>query len=382
MQGGLALDLSPLNSIVVDADAGTVTVGPGVPSADVVDPVFEAATGICSCVGLIGATLGAGIGRLSGTHGLMIDALLSVRVVTADGSLLITSETFNPDLFWGIRVAGANLGIVTEPTYRLTPETSTYTSVDLVFPAGSNGTVLDWFADVDISAKWAIGMSMGFSEEAGGAALSVNVVYHGPREEALPVLSPILHSDPGPIRSSVQEVPWNRLSASTGFGSDAQTCVKGTIQDIHGVNIRERDVGSLGEVFELLSTFYAEYPAGRGIGVGFEGWSNEAVVAVPDAEMAFPWRDAQVYTLIRATWTPGDTATQNTVTSLALDIRSRFAATSGYGGLAVYVNYAYGDETLEQMYGARKLRRLSALKRRYDPDNVFRFHHALPSTYP
>jgi FAD/FMN-containing dehydrogenase len=70
------------------------------------------------------------------------------------------------------------------------------------------------------------------------------------------------------------------------------------------------------------------------------------------------------------------------VTSLALDIRSRFAATSGYGGLAVYVNYAYGDETLEQMYGARKLPRLSALKRRYDPDNVFRFHHALPSTYP
>jgi FAD/FMN-containing dehydrogenase len=98
----------------------------------------------------------------------MIDALLSVRVVTADGSLLIASETFNPDLFWGIRGAGANLGIVTEPTYGLTPETSTYTSVDLVFPAGSNGTVLDWFADVDIPAKWAIGMSMGFSEEAGG----------------------------------------------------------------------------------------------------------------------------------------------------------------------------------------------------------------------
>jgi hypothetical protein len=64
------------------------------------------------------------------------------------------------------------------------------------------------------------------------------------------------------------------------------------------VNIRERDAGSLGEVFELLSTFYAEYPAVRGIGVGFEGWSNEAVVSVPDAQTAFPWRDAQVYTYV------------------------------------------------------------------------------------
>ncbi|KAL2788811.1 hypothetical protein BJX66DRAFT_326833 [Aspergillus keveii] len=387
LQDGLALDLSPLNSIVVDANAETVTVGPGVFSVDVFDPVFEAGysmpTGTCSCVGLIGATLGAGIGRLSGTHGLMIDALLSVRIVTADGSLLTASETSNSDLFWAIRGAGANFGIITSATYRITPITSTYTNVQLIFPAGSNGTVLDWFATVDISAKWAIGVTMAFNAEAGAAAaLFVSAVYYGPREEALAVLDPILHSDPGPIFFTAEDVPWNRLTTSAGFGTDAQTCAKGSIHDIHGVNIRDRDAETLREVFELLNTFYAEYPAGRGVGVGLEGWSNEAVVAVPDEETAFPWRDTQIYTLIQAIWTPGNTATQNAVTSVALDIRSRLAATSGYGDLSVYVNYAIGDETLEQRYGKRKLPRLSELKRRYDPGNVFRFHHALPSEYP
>ncbi|KAJ0418289.1 hypothetical protein BJY00DRAFT_325145 [Aspergillus carlsbadensis] len=386
MQGGLALDLSPLDSIVVDADARTVTVGPGVPSADVFDPVFEAGfsmpTGTCSCVGLIGATLGAGIGRLSGTQGLMIDALLSVRVITAAGSLLTASETSNPDLFWAIRGAGANFGIVTSATYRLTPETSTYTSVDFIFPAASNGTVFEWFADVDISARWAIAVRMSVIDEAGSAGISVSAVYHGPRDEALAVLDPIIQSDPGPLVMNISEIPWNRLNAETGFAQDAQICVKGSIWSIQGLNIRDRNAGTYGEVFETLSAFYAEYPAGRGLGVAFEGWPNEAVVAVPDEETAFPWRDTQIYTMVQATWAAGDTATETTVTALALDIRSRLAATSGYGGLTVYVNYASGDETLEQIYGVEKLPRLSALKRRYDPRNVFRFHHALPSTYP
>lgn len=63
-------------------------------------------------------------------------------------------------------------------------------------------------------------------------------------------------------------------------------------------------------------------------------------------------------------------------------LRSEFAATSGYPDLAVYVNSAHGDETLEQKYGARKLPRLAALKKTWDPDRVFRYNNALPTKYP
>jgi hypothetical protein len=86
--------------------------------------------------------------------------------------------------------------------------------------------------------------------------------------------------------------------------------------------------------------------------------------------------------MIQMAWPSGDTATRAAAEATGKDVRSTLAATSGYGGLSVYVNYAIGDEKLEQIYGVDKLPRLAALKKKYDPANVFRFHHALPAKYP
>ena len=68
---------------------------------------------------MLGATLGGGVGRYQGLHGLIIDSLLSAQLVTADGRILEISEDSYPDLFWGIRGAGTNLGIVTSATYQI-----------------------------------------------------------------------------------------------------------------------------------------------------------------------------------------------------------------------------------------------------------------------
>lgn len=78
-----------------------------------------AATGGCDCVGLLGATLGGGHGRLQGLHGLMIDNLLSAELTIATGETITVSNTSNPELFWGLRGAGQNFGIITEATYRI-----------------------------------------------------------------------------------------------------------------------------------------------------------------------------------------------------------------------------------------------------------------------
>lgn len=67
---------------------------------------------------------------------------------------------------------------------------------------------------------------------------------------------------------------------------------------------------------------------------------------------------------------------------LGLELRSDFAATSGFSDLAVYVNYAHGDESLEQIYGAAQLPILAAIKKKWDPSNVFGFNNALPTEYP
>jgi hypothetical protein len=81
-------------------------------------------------------------------------------------------------------------------------------------------------------------------------------------------------------------------------------------------------------------------------------------------------------------WQPGDTQTEDAANKLGRSIRSDFAANSGYEDLAVYINNAHGDEKLEQIYGKRKLPRLASLKKTWDPDNVFKYHHPLPTVYP
>lgn len=94
---------------------------------------------------MMGATLGGGIGRLHGIHGLIIDALVSVRLVTADGQIIEASETSNPDLFWGIRGAGQNFGIVISATYELHPlyKGGVWTSADILFTPEKNNSYFE-----------------------------------------------------------------------------------------------------------------------------------------------------------------------------------------------------------------------------------------------
>ncbi|KAL4913598.1 hypothetical protein BDW62DRAFT_220572 [Aspergillus aurantiobrunneus] len=384
LQQGLALDLSPLDSLSIDAAEGILTVGPGVLIGDVYDPVYNAGyqfpTGVCSCAGLIGITLGAGIGRLQGTYGLTLDALQSARVVTASGEVLEASASSNPDLFWAIRGTGQNFGIVTSATYKLHPLTQTFTSVDLVFPGHLNDSFFNVLATFDLSAKWAIVAQIFYDANVGETAIRASCVYHGPRDEALPLLEPILSL--GPVYTDITELPWNRLNAVAGFSGDAATCEPGSIHNIYGVNLRKRSASTWTSVFEMMSMLYQSTPGARTSILTFEAWGNQAVAAVPDEETAYPWRDAEVYVMGDFTWTPGDDSAREQSISAGIKVRETLAATSGYDGLAVYVNYARGDESLVQRYGETKLPKLVELKRKYDPHNVFRFHHPLPMEYP
>lgn len=93
-------------------------------------------------MGLVGATIGGGIGALHGVRGLLSDALESVRIVTATGELVEASMTQNSDLFWGIRGAGSNFGIIVSATYKVYDATNEgqVVNADFVFPASANAT--------------------------------------------------------------------------------------------------------------------------------------------------------------------------------------------------------------------------------------------------
>src|SRR5881396_490384 len=152
----LMIDLSPMKGVRVDPEKRTARVQAGVllGELDRETQAFGLAvpSGIVTHTGLAGLTLGGGIGWLMRKHGLTIDQLLSVDMVTADGEFVKASERENPDLFWGVRGGGGNFGIVTEFEFRLNPVGPIVMAGPIFWPMDESGQVLrfyrDWITDV------------------------------------------------------------------------------------------------------------------------------------------------------------------------------------------------------------------------------------------
>ena len=122
-EGGVTIDMSRLRSVVVDSDDRLATVQPGCQLGDVDRAAQEhglaTPLGFVSEVGVAGLTLGGGLGYLTRRFGWTVDNLLEVEIVTADGLVRRASRDENADLFWAVRGAGANFGVVTSFTFRL-----------------------------------------------------------------------------------------------------------------------------------------------------------------------------------------------------------------------------------------------------------------------
>src|ERR671930_2175127 len=153
--GGLMIDLSPLKGILVDPVRRTVRAQAGVTwgELDHETQAFGLATtgGQVSTTGIAGLTLGGGIGWLMRQCGAVVDNLLSVDLVTADGRFLTASATENQDLFWGVRGGGGNFGIVTSFEYQLHP-VGPVLGGQVMYPLARAGEVLRFYREFTATA--------------------------------------------------------------------------------------------------------------------------------------------------------------------------------------------------------------------------------------
>jgi FAD/FMN-containing dehydrogenase len=154
---GLVIDTRLMNTIVVDAQRGTATIGPGATLGDVYQTLYQYGftipAGSCPTVGIAGLALGGGYGFLSRKLGLACDQLLSLQIVTAEGKIVDANMSDHADLFWACRGAGGgSFGVATRFHFRLHP-IGPVTTVHLRWPASQAHRALEAFQD------WAPGVA-------------------------------------------------------------------------------------------------------------------------------------------------------------------------------------------------------------------------------
>jgi UDP-N-acetylenolpyruvoylglucosamine reductase len=394
----LEIDLTNFKSIQIDAEKNTVTIGAAVKHNELFDPLFKAgkqmrtwtclkgqiilltiptAVGACSSTGVIGVTLGGGLNRWQGIYGLMIDSLLEVQLVTASGDLVTASKVTNPELFWGMRGAGFNFGVVVSATYQIYDliNAGEVMVADLVFPFEKSLDVVkilkQW--EGDQPEKLAIGSGVMWNPDIGGPCHLCSLLYHGPEEEGMKYVQPLL--DLGAMVQNVYTVPWNEVHFKWGMGVDAALGIYGGLKNLYSAHLKQFDLATFEWYFGALNKLWNEYPACRGTLMFIEDWPTKRMAEIPDDDTAFPHRDVLCQMIILCA--TEDPSLGDMLDKWGEEVRDRFQATNGFDTAKVYVSYAQGDESQEAMYGERKLERLRALKRKWDPEQVFRWNNAI-----
>ncbi|KAL4997559.1 FAD-binding domain-containing protein [Aspergillus recurvatus] len=388
LQDGIEIDLANFNSVNLDRENSLLTVGASVVFSDLFDLLYQSGKmlpmGNAECVGVVGAALGGTIGVFQGPLGLGLDSLVSVRLVTASGDLIEVSKTQHPDLFWGIRGAGANFGIVTSATFRVhdAPNSGNITSIDFLYPGSLNASVWEVLKsfDDDIPSELVLNFAASIDQASGQSVIIANAAYFGPLDEAEELVAPLRAL--GPLTTATNIVPWTQLQRTAFFGqgntSDPTECIPGQWSDGYSIGLKQTDVPTLVSFFNSLHEFYSQHPSLNGI-VLIERYPNAVTLSVPDGETAYPHREIKIQVLFENYLT--NSSLLEVLDEFTQAARAELQKTSGFDELSVYVNFAHGDEGVDAWYTPRKMDNLTRLKRKWDPLEQFSWNCPLPLTY-
>jgi FAD/FMN-containing dehydrogenase len=367
--GAIVVSLDRMRGVTVDAERRIARVEGGALWEDV-DPATQAfglamPGGTFGDTGVGGLTLGGGVGWLLGIAGLTCDNLVSAEVVTADGSVVTAGPDGDPELLWALRGGGGNFGVVTRFDFRLTPVTAIYGG-SLSYKIEAAGRVLARLLEVLESAPPAFApiFTLGTNQEVGEGRVNISFGFPGAADAAEAVIAPLrqelplVEDDAGP-KSYVE---LQEMNGRLPFGlrhywkGHFLRSIDADFVDVLVAALRSAPVPDAFFLVEsIVGAAREEPPGGAAFGQRGAAW-NATVVSIWES----PDDDARAIA-----W-------------------SREVAESmkpwSYSG-AGYANYASADESAERVraaFGHNRFQRLAAVKRRYDPDNVFRFNLNIP----
>ena len=371
--GGLVVDLSAMRGVVVDGPSRTAFANGGSLLGEL-DIAAQAQglvcpTGVVGHTGVAGLTLGGGVGRLQRHFGLTIDNLRAVELVTADGRLVRASETEEPELFWGLRGAGWNFGIATAFEFGLHPFGPDLHRGLLVFPATQVHEVWAVFREYAATAPDTVSMGLGldragpdqgYPDDLVGRPIVYMAFNHSGAADAVERDTAGLFVGPRPVTVSRSTQPY--LEVQTAHDLVFRWGNRSTIMSCNGDDVAP---DALDAVVEAVATA----PEGATFSITALGG---AIGRVAEDATAYPGRAARFDFSADSTWT--DPALDDVHRAWARHVLALVEPATPQGR---YPNghAESGPEATRAIYGDAKLARLAALKRAWDPDNVFHVNH-------
>ncbi|HWD82805.1 MAG TPA: FAD-binding oxidoreductase [Kribbella sp.] len=374
--GGILLDLALLKGIQVDPVRRTARAQAGVllGELDRATQAFGLATpsGIVTHTGLAGLTLGGGIGWLMRKYGLSIDNLLSVDLVTAEGELVTASEDTNADLFWGVRGGGGNFGIVTEFEFQLHAVGPVVHAGFVAWPIERSPELLhfyrDWITGIPDELTTAVmhrrlpALPTIPAELHGRPVVGVVACYAGPVEDGEKAVAPLKAFAP-PLLDLCTAMPY----------LDLQAMFDPSFPHGRWYYMRSCDVGELtDEVIDIAAA------RGRAISSPYTAYPifhlGGAIARVPADATAFGGRTSgHTFNFVGATLGAEGFEEQREW------VRDSWRAMEPHQS-GVYVNFLTdeGTDRIRSAYGATAYDRLTALKQKYDPGNLFHLNQNIP----
>jgi FAD/FMN-containing dehydrogenase len=371
--GGLVIDLSRLRGVTVEPEKRLARANGGALLGEL-DIAAQAhglvcPVGVIGHTGVAGLTLGGGVGRLQRHYGLTIDNLRAVELVTADGRTVRASETEEPDLFWGIRGAGANFGVVTAFEFDLHEFGPLLHRGARIYPAAQVHELWSAFKDYSATAPDAISLifAIGRAEPAadypdsvaGKPIVIVAYNHSGSAEAAERDVAP-LTKGPMPVSTTAGSQPYLDVQVQND-----EAMAWGGRSFIRGGYATDLRPESLDAIVEHLS----RAPGEGSFSITAQGG---AIGRIPEDAMAFTGRYAPFDVSADSSWTDAglDDANRGWVRQ-AMAIVEPDTIPGRYAN----ENSDFGPEETRAIYGDAKLARLRELKRAWDPDNVFRLNH-------
>ncbi|EPS31096.1 hypothetical protein PDE_06051 [Penicillium oxalicum 114-2] len=372
----VATETDVQKTLAVNLKEGWAIIEAGALVGEVIDAAYAAkahvVVGNCNSVGACGAMLGGGFSRLQANYSISIDNVISLRLVTEKGDMIAASSTENVELLWGLKGAGHNFGIVTAAKVKAFPQINNgiHWESTMVFLPDHIEEVTQTINDLHMGEGMSIHYVFTGLSPFGFPAVVLELWYAGTPSDAQKAFAPLFSLKP--IYQDSSPTPYNEINAVLDRGQ-----YKGGQKPMWSVALEKIDPAAARELWKHYLAFRLRHPSAKDSVVMFQCYGFGKVRQVPDESAAFPWRALNFH--VCASLLYSDPILDEAANVWGDKFRQILQEASGMRKNKVYVNYATGNEPIEEKYGygEDRLKKLRDLKTEWDPEGRFSHYHPI-----